>query len=148
MSRVNAYSGGVLARAPPEGLRAVPNRNPSLESGVQLLDNFHVHSEVGARREGDAHCGAGESTPVDKLATRVARRARRRVSRLTPCGWRERQPSSRSAMARTKWSHKTAAEKAAALAVAVEQQDAQCAAAAARRAKRTSWAAIDLLMMG
>ena len=70
------------------------------------------------------------------------------MSRLTPCGWRERQPSSRSAMARTKWSHKTAAEKAAALAVAVEQQDAQCAAAAARRAKRTSWAAIDLLMMG
>ena len=66
------------------------------------------------------------------------------MSRLTPCGWRERQPSSRSAMARTKWSHKTAAEKAAALAVAVEQQDA----AAARRAKRTSWAAIDLLMMG
>ena len=49
-------------------------------------------------------------------------------------------------MARTKWSYKTAAEKAAALAVAVEQQDAQCAAA--RRAKRTSWAAIDLLMMG
>ena len=47
-------------------------------------------------------------------------------------------------MARTKWSYKTAAEKAAALAVAVEQQDA----AAARRAKRTSWAAIDLLMMG
>ena len=46
-------------------------------------------------------------------------------------------------MARTKWSHKTAAEKAAALAVAVEQRDAQCHAAAARRAKRTSWAAID-----
>jgi hypothetical protein len=44
-------------------------------------------------------------------------------------------------MARTKWSHKTAAEKAAALAVAVEKRDAQCAAA--RRAKRTSWAAID-----
>jgi hypothetical protein len=34
---------------------------------------------------------------------------------------------------------RTAAEKAAAL--AVEQRDAQCAAA--RRAKRTSWAAID-----
>ena len=103
---------------------------------------------VGARREGDAHCGAGESTPVYNLATRITRRARRRASRLTPCGWRERQPSSRSAMARTKWSHKTTAEKAAALAVAVEQRDAQCAAAAARRAKRTSWAAIDLLMMG
>ena len=51
-------------------------------------------------------------------------------------------------MARTKWSHKTAAEKAAALAVAVEQQDAQCAAAVARGYKRTSWVAIDLLMMG
>jgi hypothetical protein len=99
----------------------------------------HPHS-VGARREGDAHCRAGESTPVDKgcaragEATRVARRARRRASRLTPCGWRERPPSSRSVMARTKWCHKTAAEKAAALAVA--QRDAQCATA--RRAKRTS----------
>ena len=83
--------------------------------------------------EGDAHCRAGESTPVDNPATRVAGRVRRVASRLTPCGWRERPPSSRSAMART------AAEKAAAL--AVEQRDAQCAAA--RRAKRTSWAAID-----
>ena len=89
--------------------------------------------------EGDAHCRAGESTPVDNPATRVAGRARRVASRLTPCGWRERPPSSRSAMARTKWCHKTAAEKAAAL--AVEQRDAQCATA--RRAKRTSWAAID-----
>jgi hypothetical protein len=26
-------------------LRVVPNRNSSLESGVQLLDIFHVHSE-------------------------------------------------------------------------------------------------------
>jgi hypothetical protein len=42
-------------------------------------------------------------------------------------------------MARTKWCHKAAAEKAAAL--AVEQRDAQCAEA--RRGKRTSWAVID-----
>jgi hypothetical protein len=42
-------------------------------------------------------------------------------------------------MARTKWCHKTVAEKAATL--AVEQRDVQCADA--RRAKRTSWEAID-----
>ena len=66
----------------------VPNRNLSLEAVLS---------------EGDLHCRAGDSTPVDNPATRVVGRARRVASRLTPCGWRERPPSSRSAMARTKW---------------------------------------------
>jgi hypothetical protein len=73
---------------------------------LQVYCSNKLHTlPVCARREGDVHCKAGESTPVDNLATRVAGRARRRASRLTPCGWREHQPLSRSAMARTKWCH-------------------------------------------